>query len=160
AKGGGKFPPPSGANGKTRDKVAEAVGMSGRTYEKAKQVVEAAKAEPEKFGDLPEAMDKDGSVHKVHVEMKQRQGRNKQPNCRTTTFSREEMIGDPAAPAGSRHWAIFVRDSMRRYVEEIRDAVKSLRDFQRVCREHNGHAALEDAQGKPFNCFEQFCEEK
>lgn len=37
SKTGGNLPPVS--EGKTRDKVAAAVGMSGRTYEKAKQVV-------------------------------------------------------------------------------------------------------------------------
>lgn len=35
------------SNGDTRDKVAEAVGMSGKTYEKAKAVVEAAKENPD-----------------------------------------------------------------------------------------------------------------
>jgi hypothetical protein len=44
-KGSGKLPEPS--KGQTRDKVAEAVGMSGRTYEKAKEVVQAAEADPE-----------------------------------------------------------------------------------------------------------------
>ena len=34
---------PQGSIGKTRDKAAEAVGMSGRTFEKAAEVVEAAK---------------------------------------------------------------------------------------------------------------------
>jgi len=64
---------PEGSRGDTRDKVAAAVGMSGKTYEKAKQVVEAAKEDPQQFGDLPEVMDESGSVHKAHVEMKRRQ---------------------------------------------------------------------------------------
>ncbi|MBX7071953.1 MAG: hypothetical protein K1X71_02295 [Pirellulales bacterium] len=38
------------------DKVAQAVGMSRPTYEKAKAVVEAAKADPKAFGDLPKLM--------------------------------------------------------------------------------------------------------
>jgi len=42
---GGKFP--QGEPGKTRDKVAAVTGVSGRTYEKAKQVVEAAERNPE-----------------------------------------------------------------------------------------------------------------
>src|SRR5262249_50063798 len=74
AQGGGNLPPPSGSKGKTRDKVAEAVGMSGRTYEKAKQVVEAAEADPETVGDLAEKMDKNGSVDAAHQEMKRRAG--------------------------------------------------------------------------------------
>lgn len=61
--GGGKFPPPSA--GKTRDKVGAALGVSGKKYEKAKQVAEAAEKEPEKFGDLPAKMDTE-SVDAAH----------------------------------------------------------------------------------------------
>jgi len=38
--------------GKTRDKVAELTGVSGRTLDKATAVVEAAESDPEKFGHL------------------------------------------------------------------------------------------------------------
>ena len=47
-KNGGKLP--SFNAGQTRDKVAASTGMSGRTLEKASEVVEAAEAEPQKFG--------------------------------------------------------------------------------------------------------------
>lgn len=59
---GGKLPP---VKAKTRDKVAKAVGFSGRTYEKAKAVVKAAEAEPEKFGPLAKTMDQTGNVDKA-----------------------------------------------------------------------------------------------
>ena len=72
----GKFP--QGSEGKTRDKVGAALGVSGKTYEKAKQVVEAAEAEPEKFGDLPAKMDAE-SVHAAHEELKQRQDPETKP---------------------------------------------------------------------------------
>ncbi len=62
---------PSGNEGKSRDKVASALGVSGKTYEKAKQVVEAAKSEPELYGDLPEMMDVE-SVHAAFEEMNSR----------------------------------------------------------------------------------------
>jgi autotransporter adhesin len=42
----GKIALPSDA-GRVRDKVAAVTGVSGRTYEKAKQVVEAAERDPE-----------------------------------------------------------------------------------------------------------------
>lgn len=51
--GCGKLPQPEP---RTRDKVGKALGVSGKTYEKAKQVVAAAEAEPEMFGDLPAKM--------------------------------------------------------------------------------------------------------
>lgn len=54
--------------GQTRDKVGQAVGLSGRTYEKAKAVVEAAEAEPARFGDLVQKMDTgEVSIHRAHA---------------------------------------------------------------------------------------------
>jgi ParB-like chromosome segregation protein Spo0J len=50
------------SNGKTRDKVAAAVGMSGKTYEKAKVVVDAAEQDPEQFVPVKEEMDRTGKV--------------------------------------------------------------------------------------------------
>jgi hypothetical protein len=61
--------------GRATDKVAEAVGMSRPTYEKAKKVVEAAREDPAAFGDLPNRMDQTGKVHQAHQEMKRRQRR-------------------------------------------------------------------------------------
>jgi hypothetical protein len=56
----GKFP--EGCKGQTRDRVAAALGVSGRTYEKAAQIVEAADKEPERFGHLVKEMDRTGKV--------------------------------------------------------------------------------------------------
>jgi hypothetical protein len=58
-KGSGKLP--EAQTGDTRDKVAEAVGMSGRTYEKVKQVLQAAEADPE-LRPVVEEMDRTGKV--------------------------------------------------------------------------------------------------
>ena len=55
--GSGKLPEPKEDAGDSRDRVAEAFGISGSTYEKAKKVVAAAEADPGTFGDLPELMD-------------------------------------------------------------------------------------------------------
>jgi len=66
---GGNLPPLN--QGKTRDKIGEALGVSGSTYEHAKAVVDAAEAEPELFGDLPEQMD-ETSVHAAYQELKAR----------------------------------------------------------------------------------------
>lgn len=48
--------------GKTRDKIAAYGGVSGKTYERAKDIVEAARRDPETFGKLQEAMDRTGHV--------------------------------------------------------------------------------------------------
>jgi N6-adenosine-specific RNA methylase IME4 len=56
--------------GKTRDKVAAPLGISGRTLEKAKAVVAAAEAEPGKYNHLVEAMDRTGRVNGVFKRLK------------------------------------------------------------------------------------------
>ena len=67
---GGKLPPVSD-RGKTRDKVGEAVGMSGRSYDKVKAVVAAAEADPERFGPVVEEMDETGKVEPAYQQVKQ-----------------------------------------------------------------------------------------
>jgi hypothetical protein len=62
---------PQGPAGKVRDKVAEAVGVSPRTWDKMEAVAEAAEEEPETFGDLPAVMDQ-VSVHAAHEELRRR----------------------------------------------------------------------------------------
>jgi N6-adenosine-specific RNA methylase IME4 len=57
---------PASSKGDTRDKVAATLGMSGRTYERARAVVEAARREPAKYADLKEQMDRTGRVNGVH----------------------------------------------------------------------------------------------
>jgi N6-adenosine-specific RNA methylase IME4 len=52
--------------GKTRDKVATPLGVSGRTLEKARAVVQAAEAEPDTFGPLVTEMDRTGKVNAAH----------------------------------------------------------------------------------------------
>lgn len=71
-KGSGNVPDPIQGTGDTRDKVGAALGMSGKTYEKAKTVVEAAEADPETFGDLPELMDTE-SISAATRELRRRQ---------------------------------------------------------------------------------------
>jgi N6-adenosine-specific RNA methylase IME4 len=57
---------PERTKGDARDKTATLLGVSGRTYEKAKAVVEAAHAEPERFGKLQADMDRTGRVNGVY----------------------------------------------------------------------------------------------
>lgn len=67
---------PEGSTGQTRDKVAAALGMSGKTYEKAKQVIEAAEQDPDGMGDLKAELEVPGAkVDPVHKEMKRRKER-------------------------------------------------------------------------------------
>jgi ParB family chromosome partitioning protein len=53
-------------SGATRDRVGAAVGMSGRTFEKARAVVEAGEREPGRFAKLRELMDRTRRVDGVY----------------------------------------------------------------------------------------------
>jgi ParB family chromosome partitioning protein len=68
--GAGKLPEAS--KGEVRDRVGAAVGMSGRTYEKAKAVVEAAEREPEKYSRLVKLMEETGKVDGAHRQLNPR----------------------------------------------------------------------------------------
>jgi N6-adenosine-specific RNA methylase IME4 len=59
-----------GANGRALDKVATFAGVSRPTLIKAREIWEAAEAEPEKFGKLLADMDHTGRVDGVHKRLK------------------------------------------------------------------------------------------
>ena len=65
--GGGKFPPAT--KGKTRDLVGRLFSISGRSLEKIRAVMDAAKADPGRFGDLVKDMDRTGNVDRAHRNM-------------------------------------------------------------------------------------------
>lgn len=60
--------PPSG---KTREKVAEAVGVSHCTLDKIEAVVEAAEENPEQFGSVLQEMDETGKVDPAYKKVKE-----------------------------------------------------------------------------------------
>jgi ParB-like chromosome segregation protein Spo0J len=64
----GKFP--EGSKGQSRDKVAAALGLSGKSYQKAVQIVEAAEEEPERFGHLVEEMDRVGKIDNAYRKLR------------------------------------------------------------------------------------------
>jgi len=61
--------------GKTRDKVAEFNGVSGRTLDKATAVVEAAESDLKNFGHLVEEMDRTGKVKGAYRKVRMADGR-------------------------------------------------------------------------------------
>lgn len=69
--GGGNFP--QAVKGKTRDKVGVFAGVSGRTIEKIAAVMDAAEAEPDRFGHLVPEMDRTGKVSAAHRELRRAQ---------------------------------------------------------------------------------------
>src|SRR5262249_45496462 len=77
-KGSGSGKLPEALTGDTRDKVAASLGMSGRSYDKAKAVVEAARDYPELSG-LVEEMDQTGNIDPVYRKMKRERQRKENP---------------------------------------------------------------------------------
>ena len=63
---------PAGPFSNAAKTAAAEVGMSPVTYAKAKEVVDAAAKEPEKFGDVRAAMDKTGEVAPAHRAVQER----------------------------------------------------------------------------------------
>ena len=59
--------------------AASAVGMGRKRYEQAKEVVEAAEDDTDKFGDIVETMDATGNVKEAHTELRRR--RDKHPDA-------------------------------------------------------------------------------
>jgi hypothetical protein len=65
--GAGKFPAPG--KGRTRDRIAKFAGVSGRTVDKIKEVVEAAEADP-RYQPLVKMMDHTQCVNGAYKELK------------------------------------------------------------------------------------------
>jgi len=61
---------PTATTGRAADKAAKATGMARRTLEKAEAIVDAAEAEPEKYGKLLDDMDRTGQVNGVYRRLK------------------------------------------------------------------------------------------
>jgi len=57
---------PERQRGDSRDKIAAQLGISGRTYEKARAVVEAAESEPQSYGHLVDELDRYRGVDRAY----------------------------------------------------------------------------------------------
>jgi N6-adenosine-specific RNA methylase IME4 len=94
AKKGGKLPPNS--KGKSRDKAAQAAGSSYKTLDPARAVVEAAKAEPDKYQALQEEMDRTGKANGAYKKL--------------NTWKQAEQIASEPPPLPGGPFRIFVID--------------------------------------------------
>lgn len=92
----GKLPERESA-GDTRDKVAAALNVSGKTYEKAKAVVDAAKADPE-LKPVVEEMDRTGKVDPAYRKVKA--GQHEVPNASNTTAEARKPVATKPRPLG------------------------------------------------------------
>jgi len=70
--------------GKSRDRVAEAVGLSAPTLAKAKAIVEAAEAHPGDYKDIAEEMDRTGKVSPAYNELAKRAAEPDRPHVQLT----------------------------------------------------------------------------
>ena len=96
---GGNLPPDT-KDEKTRDKVAKSVGMSYKTLEKAKVVVESAAENPEN-ADLVEKMDQTGKVDTAYRELQERKGVKIPPDNSYTSKEIDEIAKDTKSPITS-----------------------------------------------------------
>ena len=61
---------PESSRGQTRDKIAKIAGTSGRTLDKITEICKAAEAEPEKYGQFVDEMDRTGKVDGVYRKLR------------------------------------------------------------------------------------------
>jgi hypothetical protein len=78
--------------------------MSGRTYEKAKSVVEAAEQDPSGSADIKEEMDRTGKVEPAYQEMKRRQ--HGEPPGPPVADSPESKLCELLKTGWQRHWQL------------------------------------------------------
>jgi hypothetical protein len=75
--------------------------MSGRSYDKAEAVVDAAEADPEKFGDLVEQMDETGKVDGAYKELQRRRAQQYQQSLKAPVADTDDIrVGDFRAVLG------------------------------------------------------------
>jgi ParB family chromosome partitioning protein len=74
-----------GETGKTRERIARACGISGRTLDKIEEVVEAAEKNPKKFGAFKAEMDSSGKVDaswkRLRLEVERQKASKTKPKC-------------------------------------------------------------------------------
>jgi ParB family chromosome partitioning protein len=131
--GAGNLPAPELApedKGDTRDKVATAVGMSPKTYEKAKAVVKAAEDDPERHGHLVEQMDQTGKVASAFRQITKQQGADGQPSSpkKKSAWSDLRLVASELSRFGNDAWRL----SKVRVAERDPAAVAEL--FRRIRR--------------------------
>ena len=137
---------PEADKGETRDKVAEAVGMSGRTYEKAKAVVAASKDDPEQCGDLVKEMDATGKVDPAYKEMKSRL------NTDLAVQSWRQRPGETGAAWTERLQAVPDKDKKGRKKAFDHTLSKAKRAFDKERREADRHMHFDLDREKKALC--------
>jgi N6-adenosine-specific RNA methylase IME4 len=108
---------PTSSTGRAADKAAKATGMARRTLEKAEAIVDAAEAEPERFGKLLADMDRTGRVNGVYRRLK-------------ITKQAEAIRAEPPPLPGNGPYRVAVIDPAWPY--ELRDedpSHRGVRDF-------------------------------
>jgi N6-adenosine-specific RNA methylase IME4 len=98
---------PESARGETRDKIGMLVGVSGRTIEKIAAVVEAAEAEPEKFGKLRESMDETGSVDRAYKRLRIERAKERHANLIEHGCTVNDLV---ALAASGRRFPVIYAD--------------------------------------------------
>jgi N6-adenosine-specific RNA methylase IME4 len=98
--GGGKFSPAT--KGKTRDLVGRQLGISGRSLEKIRAVMDAARGDPGRFGDLVSEMDRSGNVDRAHRNMLARRDEGRVANLQPVAGKFPTLVVDP--PWDYKQW--------------------------------------------------------
>jgi ParB/RepB/Spo0J family partition protein len=85
----------STGSGKARDKIAAPLGISGKTLEMARAVVEAAERNPAVFGPLVVEMDRTGKISAAHREIRRKQDEERILGLAPVVAKCHTLIVDP-----------------------------------------------------------------
>ena len=108
---------PTSSKGRAADKAAKATGMARRTLEKAEVIVDAAEAEPEKFGKLLDEMDRTGRVNGAYRRLKVARQAEGDPRRAAT------VAGQRAVSRHRRRSTLAIRETRPRPVASRRAAL-------------------------------------
>jgi N6-adenosine-specific RNA methylase IME4 len=100
--------------------------MSGRTLEKATQVISAAQQDPEKYGQLVKKMDEEGKVDGAFRELKRLQNQNSTAATATTSLKEDVYSVIFAIPpwAGTQQESSAIPDNKPSHVMSLKDLKK------------------------------------
>jgi N6-adenosine-specific RNA methylase IME4 len=108
---------PDQEKGNARDKIAAQLGISGRTYEKARAVVEAAESEPGQFGHLISELDHYRGVDRAYRALRRARDesrvlnlRPREGKCRTLVVDVPWEYNNDYLGRGAPQYALMTRE--------------------------------------------------
>lgn len=116
---------PQKSAGKSRDRVAAAVGMSAPTLARATAVVEAAEQHPGAYGEIAQEMDRTGKVDPAYKRLSERSSEPDAPPVKLPHKVNGKAKSEPPAVVHAEPWGQFNAD-IAGIISELRSTSSKL----------------------------------